>query len=144
MCYTPGKLHRVGEHVREDITDYRRLCELGVRVPAMLDVDIENERILKESVSGPTVLELVMTGQMQDTYLDQVRAAADRLTRKHIGIDWFPANFVVHDEKLYYVDYQCDDYDESRDFEHVGMPYWTKGQLLEDYVKAHPVICATV
>lgn len=144
MVYTPGKLHRVGQHVREDIEDYRRLCELGIRVPGMMDVDIERERILKEYIQGPSVYELVMADQMQPEYVEQARTMAGQLRRHHIDIDWFPSNFVVNDGKLFYVDYHCHDYDETRDFERVGLPYWSKGPELLAYVADHPVIRQTV
>ena len=49
------------DKVQAEIRDYRRLCELGIRLPAMLDIDIAKERILKEYIDGPTVYNLVLT-----------------------------------------------------------------------------------
>ncbi|MEE1295403.1 MAG: protein kinase [Bifidobacterium sp.] len=144
MVYTPGVLHRVGEHVEQDIHDYRRLCELGIRLPAMMDVDIQAERILKEYIDGPTIFELIMADRMDDSYLEQVRAMQAQLAKHHIDIDYFPANFVVNDGPLYYIDFACDDYDESRDFEHYGLQYWSKSPQLLKYIDEHDVILSTV
>ncbi|KFI58329.1 protein kinase [Bifidobacterium cuniculi] len=144
MCYTPGVLHRVGEHVQSDIRDYRRLCELGVRVPTMMDVDMEAERILKQYVEGPTVYELIMADQMEDTYLEQVRQMARQLAKRHIDIDYFPANFAVEGGRLYYVDFQCREYTDERNFENYGLLYWSKSEKLLDYAAHHDVVISTV
>ena len=41
-----------------------------------------------------------------------------------LNIDYYPTNFVIVDGKLYYVDYECDPYDETWDFEHRALPFW--------------------
>ena len=33
------------------------------------------------------------------------------------NIDYFPTNFVVHNEEIYYVDFECNDYMEEWNFE---------------------------
>lgn len=40
----------------------------------MIDVDIENERILKEYIEGSTIYELVKADRMKNEYMEQVKA----------------------------------------------------------------------
>ena len=42
------------------------------------------------------------------------------------NIDYFPTNFVVRDGKVYYIDFECNDYMEQWDFQHWGSKYWWK------------------
>ena len=37
-------------NLRAEIRDYRKLMEIGIKMPAMLDADVKNERILKEFI----------------------------------------------------------------------------------------------
>mgnify|MGYP006981925538 CR=1 FL=1 len=42
----------------------------------MLDIDVANERILKEYIDGPTIYDLVKKDAMKDLYLVQMREMA--------------------------------------------------------------------
>ena len=50
--------------------------QAGIRVPRLLDIDAQAERIVKEYVEGPTVFELVRDGVSVEPYLPQVREMA--------------------------------------------------------------------
>ena len=47
MHHEPMPFLQPNDKVQAEIRDYRRLCELGIRLPAMLDIDIAKEPILK-------------------------------------------------------------------------------------------------
>ena len=49
------------------------------------------------------------------------------------NIDYFPTNFVVNDGRLYYVDFECNDYMEKWDYEHWGKQYWWKSEEFKRY-----------
>ena len=53
------------------------------------------------------------------------------------NIDYFPTNFVVHKEEIYYVDFECNDYMEEWNFENWGVKYWSKTPEFLQYVKEH-------
>ena len=55
-----------------------------------------------------------------------MRAMLPELYAAGLNIDYYPTNFVVHDERLFYVDYECNAYMEQWDFEHWGVKYWSK------------------
>ena len=38
------------------------------RIPIMIEVDISNERIIKEYIDGPTIYELVENNLVEDIY----------------------------------------------------------------------------
>ena len=99
---------------------------------------MDAERIVKDYIEGPTVMDLVQAGVPVDPYLPQVRDMAAKAMTAGLNIDYYPANFVLQDGLLWYVDYECSDYSEQWDFEHWGLPYWqprvsVRGYRDEDY-----------
>lgn len=61
---------------------------------------------------------------------------AAKATGAKINIDYFPTNFIVRNEILYYVDYECNDYMEKWDFEHWGIKYWSKTPEFIEYMNS--------
>ena len=57
------------------------------------------------------------------------------LYSKNINIDYYPTNFIVRnvDNKLFYIDYECNIYDEKWNYENWGSKYWKK---TEEFKKA--------
>ena len=70
--------------------------------------------------------ELVKRDEMIPDYYEQVRAMCRLLYPAGLNIDYFPTNFVVCDGKLWYIDFECNDYMQQWDFEHWGCKYWSK------------------
>lgn len=124
--HEPCSYYTFGDKVASEIRDYKRLRDIGIPMPKMLDVDVERERILKEYIRGDTVDRLVLEDRMEDVYYRQVRAMCRKLYAANTNIDYYPTNFVVQDGVLYYIDFECNDYMEKWDFEHWGNQYWWK------------------
>ena len=122
--HEPCDYYTFGNKIEAELRDYARLQKAGIRIPRMHTVDIEAERIVKDYIEGPTVMELVRSGVSVEPYLPQVRDMADKAMAAGLNIDYYPTNFVLHDGLLWYVDYECNDYSEQWDFEHWGIQYW--------------------
>lgn len=122
--HEPCDYYTFGNKIEAEKNDYGRLLEAGIRIPEMYEIDVEQERILKEYIKGSTIAELVESDAMKETYLVQVRKMAAMAYDAGLNIDYYPTNFVVKDELLYYIDYECNEYDEKWDFEHWGRQYW--------------------
>lgn len=135
--YGPYDYYQYDDKMQAEIRDYRKLRELGVKLPAMLDIDLGHDRILKEYVNGPTIYELVLADQMQDDYLEQIRRLAKRLAAKRLNINYFPTNFVVEDGVVHYIDFECKPYKDTWDFENWGVKYWSKTPEFLAYVAEH-------
>ena len=122
--HEPCDYYTFGNKIEAELRDYERLQKAGIRIPRMQSVDRDAERIVKDYIEGPTVMELVQTGVSVERYLPQVRDMAAKAMAAGLNIDYYPTNFVVHDGLLWYVDYECNDYSEQWDFEHWGIQYW--------------------
>jgi hypothetical protein len=84
-----------------------------------------------------TIYHLVKEDAVKPEYFDQVRHMAWQARQKGLNIDYFPTNFVVCNELLYYVDYECNPYDPQWNFENWGNDYWWKSPAFLDYVNQH-------
>ena len=123
--HEPCEYYQFGDKLAAEQRDYERLLSAGIPMPRLLDVDTENERILKEYIPGPTAAELIAENRLPGFCLRQLKAMCARLYPVHLNIDYYPTNFVLSVDRLYYVDYECNDYSSEWDFEHWGAQYWT-------------------
>lgn len=135
--HEPCAYYHFGDKIQAELNDYRRLKEIGIRMPVMVDIDLENERILKEFIDGDTIYELILRDEMDPAYLDQLRQMCAPLYAAHTNIDYFPTNFVVRNGELYYIDFECNEYMDAWNFENWGIQYWSKTPAFLQYVQEH-------
>ena len=137
--HEPCEYYSFGDKIAAEQNDYNKLLQTGIRIPKMLDIDIVNERILKEYIDGPSIYELVKNDEMKDTYLTQIQEMAKTVYSYGLNIDYFPTNFIVQDELIFYIDYECNNYMNEWNFENWGIKYWSKTQEFIDYMKNHSI-----
>lgn len=135
--HEPCDYYTFGNKIEAEKNDYERLLKVGIRIPKMLDIDIDNERILKEFIDGDTIYALVKKDEMQDEYLEQIKEMCQLLYPAGLNIDYFPTNFVVQNGKIYYIDYECNNYMDEWNFENWGIKYWSKTPEFIKYVEEH-------
>ena len=135
--HEPCDYYTFGNKIEAEQRDYERLRTAGIRIPRMLAVDPDAERIVKEYIDGPTVFDLVKDGTSAEPYLAQVREMAAQAKNAGLNIDYFPTNFVVRDGLIWYVDYECNEYMDEWNFENWGIRYWSRTPEFEAYLKEH-------
>ena len=69
------------------------------------------------------------------SYIDQMKEMCKVLYANNTNIDYFPTNFVVKNNKIYYIDYECNKYMDEWNFENWGIKYWSKTPEFNQYVK---------
>ena len=60
--HEPCDYYAFGNKIEAEQRDYERLRAAGIRIPRMLAIDMDAERIVKEYIEGPTVFDLVRDG----------------------------------------------------------------------------------
>ena len=84
-------------------------------------------------------MDKILKDEMRQEYLAQVKEMCKMLYPADTNIDYFPTNFVVQNELIYYIDYECNNYMEEWNFENWGIKYWSKTEEFLEYVKNHNV-----
>ena len=131
--HEPCDYYQFGDKLESELRDYKRLLDIGIPIPELYDVDRENERILKEYIEGNTIYDLVLCDQVKPSYFRQIKDMCGRLYPANTNIDYFPTNFVVQNDTLYYIDYECNDYMEEWNFENWGSRYWSRTKEFLEY-----------
>ena len=134
--HEPCDYYQFGNKLESELRDYDRLRKVGIPMPVLYDVDVENERILKEYIEGETIFDYVLRDAVRQEHIDQMKKMCGILYAENLNIDYFPTNFVVQDEKLYYIDYECNGYMEEWNFENWGSKYWEKTPEFLEYLIA--------
>ena len=133
--HEPCDYYTFGNKIEAERNDYQRLLNANIRIPKMLDIDMENERLVKEYIDGDTVFDMVKNDVSIEAYLPQVCEMAQLAKNARLNIDYFPTNFVVQSGLLYYIDYECNSYMDEWSFENWGVKYWSKTPEFEEYLK---------
>ena len=135
--HEPCDYYTFGNKIEAEQNDYQRLLNAGIRIPKMIDIDIENERIVKEYIEGDTIFNMVKNNISVEQYLPQVHEMAILAKSSGLNIDYFPTNFVVQNRLLYYIDYECNNYMDEWNFENWGIKYWSRTSEFLEYVRQH-------
>ena len=135
--HEPCDYYQFGDKLQSELRDYRHLMNLGVPMPRLLEADLPQERILKEYIPGDTIYTLVQREQVTEDHFRQMEELCRRLYPADTNIDYFPTNFVVSGGKLYYVDYECNPYQQAWSFETWGIRYWSKTPEFLEYEALH-------
>ena len=109
--HEPCDYYTFGNKIEAEQNDYRRLTDAKIRIPKMLDIDIENERIVKEYIDGDTVFDMVKNDVSVEAYLPQVCEMAQLAKNA------------------------CNSYMDEWSFENWGVKYWSKTPEFEEYLK---------
>lgn len=131
--HEPCSYYTFGNKIEAEQKDYATLKATGIKLPELIDTDVAQERILKEFIDGPTAMDLVKQDKMTDAYIGQIKEMCRLLYPAGLNIDYFPTNFVVQNDVLFYIDYECNNYMEEWNFENWGIKYWSKTPEFLEY-----------
>ena len=133
--HEPCAYYQFGDKLASELRDYERLRKIGIPIPKLLAVDQQQERILKEYIPGDTIDVLVKEDRMEDGFFWQMEDMCRLLYPAGLNIDYFPTNFVVCEGRVYYIDFECNDYQQQWDFAHWGNRYWWKSEAFKEHFK---------
>ena len=124
--HEPCEYYNFGNKIEAELRDYERLSSIGLRMPKLIEVDIEKEIIIKEYIDGEVISELVKNHIDVSEYIEQLKKMLPLFYSNNLNIDYYPTNFVINKENnlIYYIDYECNTYDEKWNFENWGIAYW--------------------
>ena len=135
--HEPCDYYSFGNKIEAEKRDYERLKEAGIRIPKLIEIDETKEIIIKEYIEGEIIFDLVKNNIPIDKYIIQVEEMASLSKNVGLNIDYFPTNFIVKDDLLYYIDYECNEYMDEWNFSNWGIKYWSKSKEFLEYLENH-------
>ena len=136
MHYEPNETYKFESNkLQSELRDYKILKSAGILMPALIYYDDKKQFLIKEYIDGLTIAQIVGENRLKDEYIKQMFAMCKLLYAKNLNIDYFPPNFVVEEDKLYYIDYECNNYMEEWDFENWGIYFWANHEGMAKFLK---------
>lgn len=132
--HEPCSFYTFSNKIESEENDYYRLKSINLRMSKLIDIDKDNEIIIKQYIKGKTILDLILDDIDVNKYMNQLIEMLPNLYNHHINIDYHPSNFVVNEEDdlIYYIDFECNDYSRQWDFNSWGKSTWDKSYLLKE------------
>ena len=122
--------------VQLEVAAYEQLKAIGVTVPELLGFDAEQDYLVKAYCAGMAGHEWLAQGRQDEAIIAQLFAMAHRLRAQQLNIDYFPPNFVIVQEQLYYVDYEVNVYAPEWSLEEWGIYYWANCAGMAEYARS--------
>ncbi len=113
-----------GSKLAAELKSYEILNQLSLPMPRLLFSDESKNLLVKEYIEGKTGSELIAAGKADDHIIAQLCGMYQRVRNAGLNIDYFPSNFVVRKRILYYIDYECNEFDIRWGLENWGLYYW--------------------
>lgn len=132
--HEPCDYYSFGNKVEAELNSYETLKKIDITIPMLIDVDKEKEIIVKEYIDGPVLIDLIANNVIKEEYISQIFNMTKKLYPANINIDYFPTNFVIQDERIYYIDYECNNYSEEWNFENWGIYFWVYSEKIKSFV----------
>ena len=134
--HEPCSYFTFGNKLEKELIDYNRLKELGILVPNLIEVDFEKEIIIKDFIDGPTINELIVNDVNIESYTNQLKEKLPILYSNNFNLDYYPTNFIVYNNLIYYIDYELNEYFDQWNFENWGSIYWRKSEeFIKNFIK---------
>ena len=136
MHYEPNDTYTFESNkLQSELRDYETLKSVGILMPELIYYDDEKQFLIKEYMDGPTIAEVIGENKLKDDHVKQVLDMCKLLYARNLNIDYFPPNFVVEKDKLYYIDYECNGYMEEWDFENWGIYFWANHEGMKKFLE---------
>ena len=124
MHHEPCDYYKFKDKMEAELNDYNVLKDL-ILIPKLIDYDLKQEIIIKEYIDGELISDLIEKKENIDKYILVVKEIAKICKDNDLNIDYYPTNFIIKDDNMYYVDYECNKYMKEWDFDNWGRKYWS-------------------
>ena len=85
--HEPCSCYNFGDKIQSELNDYNTLLNLGIRIPKMIDYDLNKEIIVKEYIKGDVISDLIKEKKDISKYIGQLREFLPILFNSNINID---------------------------------------------------------
>ena len=123
-CSTPEQTIPFAQALEFELCSYQRLQSAAIQHPKLLGYSVEAYCLAKEYIAGTLIIDLIVEQGLDDRHFRPILAMAEQLQLAGWHIDYYPANFVLNEQGLHYIDYEAHPYNAEWDFAHWGIFYW--------------------
>jgi len=133
--HEPCAYYTFQNKIESEITAYKKLKTCNILIPELIDIDYNQEIIVKEFINGKIASELIAENNLSDEILVQLFLMSRNAKQNLLNIDFFPNNFVIFQEDLYYIDYEVNPYSDEWNLTNWGIYYWANSMGMKLFLK---------
>lgn len=121
--------------VDKEVFSYNRLRVLEIKTPKLLGYNRELNIVIKEYLEGENLLNLIKNSEVKKETFIELLQYSETINSDNLNIDYFPANFVIKDDSLYYVNYKVFPYTEELNLRNWGIYYWLNNEGIKKFIE---------
>lgn len=128
-----------GNKTKREVDAYHVLLQHDIPMPRLLEWNAEKNFLVKEFIDGTTGDEAIANRQINHTLIAWLFAMSNMLRLAGINLDWFPANFVLNDNQIYYIDYEINYWAAEWSLEEWGLYYWANSAGFQKWRESNDI-----
>lgn len=133
--HEPIDYYQFGNKIEAESYAYTKLKEIGMTVPELHMIDLENEFLIKEFIDGELASQLISEEKIEDRDILQLFTFQELGKANNIQIDYFPSNFIRKNKTWYYIDYECNPYSNEWNFTNWGIYFWLNSEGMTYFIE---------
>lgn len=118
-----------------ELKSYEQLTKLDIPVAPLIAYDTSLQVLVKEYIEGENIIDLIAADRITKQLLELVFGISACAAASGLNIDYFPANFIFDGSRLWYVDYECNPFEEEWSFESWGIYYWLNPSGMQQFLE---------
>ena len=124
-----------GNKVDLEVKAYRILRHLEINIPELLFSNVDDNYIIKEYIEGDTAARKISESGITDEHIEQLFVMSNLAEKSGYNLDYFPTNFLISNENLFYIDYEINEFDPKWSLVNWGIYYWANTEGFRDFLK---------
>lgn len=121
--------------IEHELDSYQKLAMVDIKIPKLLFHSREHDYLIKEYIDGLTATQCIVNNALMRTHLHAMLRLEELCKASGINIDYFPSNFVIAGNDVYYIDYEFNTYSEEWNFRNWGIYYWLNNEGMEAFAR---------
>lgn len=131
----PCAYYTFGENkVKLEVDAHNKLKRYNIPMPKLIWYDSDNNYLVKDFIDGITASELIANNKITESIIQQLFEMYNLVKNAGLNIDYFPTNFIIKDQKLFYIDYECNPYSPEWNLPNWGLYYWANSEGFKKYL----------
>ena len=127
--------HFTSDKTSVEINAFNKLVEFEIPVPRLLEHNIKEQFLIKEYIDGTAASELIARKKINEKIIERLFEISYKAKKHNYNLDFFPTNFVIKKDNLYYVDYEINLYSNEWNLENWGIYYWANSKGFAEYLQ---------
>ncbi len=120
--------------VELEIEAYQKINKCNILMPKLICYDFENGYLVKEFIDSITASEMIAKHQIHYLVIIQLLNMYHKVKNANMNIGYFPTNFIVRDQRLFYIGYECNPYKPKWNLPNWDLYYWANSEGFKNYL----------